>query len=112
MQQAVSMSAGDPATGPVHLVVVWRVDPRVQGEVVQAVTEVLSDITSKLAGFREAVLLTSANGTEVLMDIEWDSVEAAEQVEGVPEIGRLARSLRGVAHQDRNTYRLAVRIER
>jgi len=39
-----------------------------------------------------------------MVQIEWDSVEHAQQVEGVPEIGRLLRGLRGVAHQDRNSY--------
>src|SRR3954453_16207602 len=100
------VAGSHPATESVHLVVVWRSDPSAQRAVVEIIEQTLKDVTSKLPGFREARVFESANGTEVLLDIEWDSMEHAEQIEGVPEIGRVSRNLRGVAHRDRNIYRL------
>jgi Antibiotic biosynthesis monooxygenase len=104
-------AGSNPATEPVHLVVVWRADPSVQSGVVEVIEQTLKEVTSKLPGFREARVFKSANGTEVLMDIEWDSVEHAQQIEGVPEVGRVSRSLGAVTHRDRNIYRLVERVE-
>ena len=105
------MSATEPPTGPVSLVGVWRMDPSVQADFLEAVTRALTKETVKLPGFRGATVLSSLNGAEVLVQIEWETVEHAQRLEGVPEIGGLMRELRAVARHDRNTYRVAARLE-
>ena len=82
-----------------------------QGEFVRVVTAALTDVVSKLPGFRGAEVLASANGIQVMVQIEWDSDEHVQQLEYVPELGSLLRDLRRVAHEDRNTYRVAAHIE-
>jgi hypothetical protein len=105
------MSSAEPRTGPVTLVGVWRMDPSVQADFLQAVTQTLTEQTGKLDGFLGAAVLASLNGAEVVVQIEWETVENAQRLEGVPDVGALLRDLRAVARHDRNTYRLAARVE-
>jgi hypothetical protein len=86
-------------------------EPSVQADFLQAVTQALTEETGKLPGFRGASVLSSLNGTEVVVQMEWETVEQAQRVESVPEIGGLLRDLRAVARHDRNTYRVAARVE-
>jgi heme-degrading monooxygenase HmoA len=105
------MGSAEPRSEAVTLATVWRIEPEMQAGFVDAITGVLTDVIRQLPGFQGADVLASRNGTEVLVEIEWQTLAHVQNLERVPEVGRALRGLRHTARPNRNVYRRAARIE-